>query len=94
MRHELAIPQQGAQTVKESPDRVDRIAEQFEEMGDELRECYLLLGRFDTITISGFPDDETAAQAILAVTEQGNVSSETVKAFSREAMRDLIAGLP
>lgn len=51
------------------------------------------MGRYDTITISEFPDDETAVQAVLAVTEQGNVSSETLKAFSRDATRDLIEGL-
>ncbi|WP_306059399.1 GYD domain-containing protein [Natronococcus wangiae] len=88
------LTQQGAQTVRESPERVDRIEDMFAEMGGELREFYMLMGRYDTITISEFPDDETAAQAILAVTEQGNVSSETLKAFSREATRELIGEIP
>jgi uncharacterized protein with GYD domain len=52
------------------------------------------MGQYDTITISEFPDDETAARAVLAVTEQGNVSSETFRAFSREESRDLLQGLP
>ncbi|RQG95803.1 GYD domain-containing protein [Natrarchaeobius chitinivorans] len=86
--------QRGAQTIRESPKRIDRIEDQFAEMGGELREFHMLMGRYDTITISEFPDDETATQAILSVTEEGNVSSETLKAFSREATRDLIEGIP
>ncbi|EMA41857.1 GYD domain-containing protein [Halobiforma nitratireducens] len=86
--------QQGAQAIKESPARVDHIEEQFAEMEGELREFYMLMGQYDTITISEFPDDETAAQAVLAVTEDGNVSSETFKAFSREEARTLIEDLP
>lgn len=86
--------QQGVENVRENPERIDRIEELFAELGGELLAYYMLLGRYDTITISEFPDDETAAQAILAVGEQGNVSSETMKAFSRAASRDLIDGLP
>ncbi|WP_243637878.1 GYD domain-containing protein [Natrarchaeobius oligotrophus] len=86
--------QQGAQTIRESPERINRIEERFAEVGGELREFYMLMGRYDTITISEFPDDETAAQAILSVTEDGNVSSETSKAFSRESTRALLDGLP
>ena len=86
--------QQGVETIRESPGRIDTIEEMFEEMGGELQDYYMLMGQYDTITISEFPDDETAAQAILAVTEQGNVTSETLKAFSREATRGLIDGLP
>ncbi|SDK39436.1 GYD domain-containing protein [Natronorubrum texcoconense] len=86
--------QQGVEDIEDSPERVDEIEELFEEMGGELRDFYMLMGQYDTITISEFPDDETAAQAILAVTEHGNVTSETLKAFSREATRELIDGLP
>ncbi|MDJ1434245.1 GYD domain-containing protein [Halostagnicola sp. A-GB9-2] len=85
---------QGVENIRESPDRIDEIEEMFEEMGGELQDFHMLMGQYDTITISEFPDGETAAQAILAVTEQGNVTSETLKAFSREATRELIDGLP
>ncbi|OVE83222.1 GYD domain-containing protein [Natronolimnobius baerhuensis] len=85
--------EQGAATIRDSPDRIDDITEHFEEMGGELREFYMLLGQYDTITISEFPDDETAAQAVLSVTEQGNVTAETSTAFSREETRAIIDGL-
>lgn len=85
---------QGVENVRESPARIDQIEDMFEEMGGQLHEFYMLMGRYDTITISEFPDDDAAAQAVLAVAEQGNVSSETLKAFTREETRDLIDGLP
>jgi uncharacterized protein with GYD domain len=86
--------QQGRENVRKSPERIDEIEEMFEDMGGELQDFYMLMGQYDTITISEFPDDETATQAILAVVEDGNVTSETLKAFSREATRELIDGLP
>ena len=86
--------QQGVANVRESPSRIDTIEEMFENMGGELQDFFMLMGQYDTITISEFPDDETAAQAILAVTEQGNVTSETLKAFSREEASELLEGLP
>lgn len=73
--------QQGVATVSETPARIDTIEEMFEDVGGELQDFFMLMGQYDTITISAFPDDQTAAQAILAVTEQGNVTSETLKAF-------------
>ncbi|PLK20739.1 GYD domain-containing protein [Natronobacterium gregoryi] len=79
---------------EDSPDRVDQLEETFEEMGGELHDFFMLMGQYDTITIGDFPDDEAAAKAILAVTEQGNVSSETIKAFSRETTRELLEDLP
>ncbi|NGM69044.1 GYD domain-containing protein [Natronolimnobius sp. AArcel1] len=85
--------QQGAAAIQDSPERIDRLETQFDELGGELREFYMLFGQYDTLTISEFPDDETAAQAVLGVTKQGNVSAETSRAFSRDDTRAIIDGL-
>ncbi len=53
---------QGVQAVRDSPEHVDRIEELFDEMGGQLEECYVLMGRYDTITISEFLDEKTAAR--------------------------------
>ncbi|ELY97608.1 GYD family protein [Natrialba chahannaoensis JCM 10990] len=86
--------EQGAASIRDSPDRIDRIEEQFEDLGGELKSFYMLMGQYDTITISEFPDDETAAQAVLSVTEAGNVSSETLRAFDRDATREVLESMP
>ena len=40
------------------------------------------------------PDDVTAAKASLAWGSQGNVSSETLRAFTEEEFRSIVAALP
>ena len=40
------------------------------------------------------PDDETVAKASMAIGSQGNVRIETLRAFSEEQYRDLVAALP
>ena len=40
------------------------------------------------------PDDETYAKAMLSLGAQGNVSTETLKAFSEDQFRKIVDSLP
>lgn len=85
---------QGIQNVKESPARLDRARAALAEMGVEIKAFYLTLGRYDIVTIIEAPDDATAAKALLAIGMQGNIGTETMKAFTEEEFREIVAGLP
>ncbi|ADD03942.1 GYD family protein [Natrialba magadii ATCC 43099] len=86
--------EQGAASIRDSPDRIDRIEEQFEDLGGELESFDMLMGQYDTITISEFPDVETAAQAVLSVTEAGNVRLDIPQVFERDATREGLESMP
>ena len=85
---------QGMRNIKESPKRLDAAKNAFKAVGGELKQWYLALGRYDAVVISEGPDDETAAKLMLAVGALGNVRSETMRVFTEEEYRKLIAALP
>jgi len=63
-------------------------------MGAELKQFYLVVGQYDIVTISEAPDDETIAKCALDVASKGNVTTETLRAFTEDEYRKIIAALP
>ena len=86
--------QQGIQNIKESPARVEAAKKAFQEMGARVKEFYSVMGRYDTVFIVEAPDDETIAKAALAVGSLGNVRTETLRAFTEDEFRKIVAVLP
>jgi uncharacterized protein with GYD domain len=89
----LRYTQQGIAKVKESPKRLDAAKKAAEKAGGKIHAWYLTMGKYDAVLISEFPDDEVAAQFMLSVGAQGNVSTQTLKAFTEAEYRKIIGGL-
>ena len=90
----LRWTQKGIENVKESPSRYDQFKETVKAAGGEVKTIYLTLGAYDLVTVIEVPDDETYARLVLAVASVGNVRTESLKAFTEEEYRSIIAGLP
>lgn len=90
----LTYTQQGIEKIKESPGRLGAAKEAFRAMGGELKKFYLVQGRYDAVVISEAPDSATAAKFALSIGSQGNVRTETLRAFSEDEFRSIIADLP
>jgi uncharacterized protein with GYD domain len=86
--------QQGVVKIKESSSRLDTARKAAEDMGGKIHDWYLLMGKYDGMFISEFPDDETIARFMLAVGAQGNVTTLTSKAFTEQEYRKIIAAIP
>ncbi|MBI5305100.1 MAG: GYD domain-containing protein [Chloroflexi bacterium] len=86
--------QQGAQNIKDSPARLDAAKKAFKAMGAELKQWYLVMGQYDAVVIAEAPDDETTAKLALAIGALGNVRTETLRAFTEDEYRKIIAALP
>ena len=86
--------QQGAAKIKESPARIDAARQTGRTMGVELKAWYLVMGRYDVVTIWEAPDDETFAKVLLAIGSLGNVSTETLRAFTEEEFRTIVSAMP
>lgn len=82
--------QQGIEHVSESPDRTEVARAEVESMGGTWKEFFVTMGRYDGIVVVEFPDDETAAQAALALASSGNVTTETLRAFTLDEFRDIV----
>lgn len=84
---------QGISRVKDSPNRLDSGREAFKKMGVEIKDTYLTMGRYDLVCMIDAPDDETLAQAMLSLGSQGNLTTETLKAFDEGQYRKIIGSL-
>src|SRR5713226_5991101 len=85
--------QQGIGKVKGSPKRLDEGRKAFKKAGVEIKDVYLTLGRCDLVCVIEARDDETYAKAILGLASQGNVSTETLKAFTEDQYRKIVGSL-
>jgi uncharacterized protein with GYD domain len=90
----LRFTEQGIRNIKDSPSRLDSAKKAFQAAGGELKQYFLLMGRFDALIIAEAPDDETAGKIALALGSLGNVKTETLRAFPEADYRKLIASLP
>ena len=89
----LKWTQQGVANVKASPKRLDAGRKAFKKAGAEIKETYLTMGRYDLVCVIDAPDDETVARVLLQLGSQGNVQTETLKAFSEEQFRSIVSSL-
>ena len=89
----MKFTQKGAENIKGGPTRLDQAKKMFRNKGAELKEFFLVMGQYDAVVITEEPDDSTAAGLRLAIGSLGNVSTETMRAFTEEEYRDIIKGL-
>jgi uncharacterized protein with GYD domain len=82
---------QGIKAVKESPERIRRATQAFEQLGGKLLDISLTMGQYDLVATFEAPDDETVTRFALTLGSAGNVRTTTLKAFSLEEF-DRIAG--
>ena len=85
---------QGIKTVKQSPQRLEAAKQATTAAGGRMIFFYLTMGQYDLVTLSEFPNDEAAARFLLTIGGQGNVRTTTLKAFTEDEYRRIIASLP
>ena len=90
----LRYTQLGIKNIKQSPGRLDAAKKAFKAVGAEVKDYYMVMGQYDAIVICEAPDDDTMAKLALTTGSQGNVHTETVRAFTEDEYRKLITGLP
>jgi uncharacterized protein with GYD domain len=90
----LKYTQKGAETIKQVPARIEAGRKAAKAVGADIKQIYLVMGRYDVVIVSEAPDDETAAKLALATGMQGNVQSETLRAFNEAEFKKILAALP
>jgi uncharacterized protein with GYD domain len=74
-------------------ERVEEGEHMITERGGALLGVYVTLGRYDVVEIFEAPNDERAAQIIVALSAGSDVTTETLRAFTREEAEAIIRGL-
>ena len=90
----LSFTGEGISNIKQSPDRVQSAREAVEAVGGTWIGYYVTLGRYDGVAIIDLPSDELAATVVVAIGAQGNVRTETMRAFSIDEFKDIINKVP
>ena len=90
----LKFTDQGIKTIKEGPSRLEKAKQALKSLGGELKSFHLVQGRYDAIVITEAPNDEVLARFALAIGSQGNVRTETMRAFNEAEYRKIVSGLP
>lgn len=85
---------QGIGKIKESPARIEAARRTARSIGAELKAWYLVMGRYDIVTIWEAPNDEAIARLALTIGSLGNVTTETLRAFTEDEFGKIVAALP
>jgi uncharacterized protein with GYD domain len=83
--------EKGVAEFKDTVDRAEAGKTLAGKFGGTLKEIYWTTGPYDLVAISEAPDDESATAFALTLASQGNVRTTTLRAFSAEEMRGVIA---
>ena len=86
--------QKGIENIKESPARLEKVKAAMKAAGGELKAFYLTMGHYDIVVVSEAPNDEAYAATMLAIGSAGAVRSETLKAFTEDEYKKIIAAIP
>lgn len=84
---------QGVHSIRESPARLDAAKKVLAADGIKLLNFYMVTGSHDMVIISEAPNDEAMAKSMLRTMSQGGITTETMRAFTEDEYRKIIAGL-
>ena len=88
----LRYTHQGSAKIKERPKRLDAAKKAAEKLGGKFHGWYLTMGQYDAVLISEFPNDDAVAKFTLSVGAAGNVTTETLRAFTEGEYRNIVSG--
>jgi len=89
----LRFTHEGMTRIKESPTRLDAARKAAEKVGGKVHAFYLTMGQHDAVILSEFPNDEAVAKFSLSAGALGNITTETLRAFTEVEYRNIIGAL-
>jgi uncharacterized protein with GYD domain len=87
----LQFTDQGIRSVKDTVQRAAAATAEAEKMGAKITQAFWTMGAYDLVLLVDAPDEETVSAFTLKLGSLGNVKSETMRAFGREEMENILA---
>ncbi len=85
---------QGLANVRDTVQRSTAFKNAAKKMGVKVQAVYWALGPFDGLIVFEAPDEEAATAAMLHLTSQGFVQTQTSRAFKASEVEAVLAKLP
>ena len=83
---------QGARTIKDSPDRFDAFKSLAEAAGITIKSVHWTTGAYDLVLVTEGPEEAVMALSIQTAA-LGNIRTQTLRGFSASEMRKMVSGL-
>jgi uncharacterized protein with GYD domain len=81
---------QGIANVKDTTKRADAFKTAAKKAGCTVKEIYWTLGQYDAITILEAPDDASATAVLMSLGKLGNISTQTLRAFTAAELAPIL----
>ena len=81
---------QGIRSVKDTTKRAAAARDAAAKFGATMTQIYWTLGRYDLVIVIEAADEQSASAFSLSIASAGNVRMETLLAFDREQMQDIL----
>ncbi|MCA9258073.1 MAG: GYD domain-containing protein [Planctomycetales bacterium] len=85
---------EGRQNILATCDRAASFTDSVAELGVSVRELLWSQGPYDGVIVFDAPSDEVAAAAMFKLGSEGNVTTETSRAYDAYEIRDVLTMLP
>lgn len=83
--------QNGITNVVDTVERANVVKAMAARLGMMMKEIFWTLGRYDVVAVFDAPDDQTMTALTLSVAKLGNIRTQTLRAFSHDEMKDILA---
>jgi uncharacterized protein with GYD domain len=88
-----SFTEQGIRTVRDTTKRADAVREAARRFGVTARDFYWTMGAHDVVVVFDAPDEASMTALSMSIAAQGNVRTQTMRAFSRDEMNAVLAKL-
>jgi uncharacterized protein with GYD domain len=87
----IQFTDQGIRNIKDTIKRGDAAMAEARKLGMKITEEFWTMGAYDVVVMFDAPNDETMSAFMLKIGSLGNVKSQTLRAFRREEMENILA---
>ena len=87
----IQFTDQGIRNIKDTVKRGDAAMAEAQKLGMKITEEFWTMGAYDVVVMFDAPNDETMSAFTLKIGSLGNVRSQTLRAFRREEMENILA---
>jgi uncharacterized protein with GYD domain len=87
----IQFTDQGIRNIKDTVKRGDVAIAEAEKMGMKILEEFWTMSAYDGVVVFEAPDDETMSAFVLKIGALGNVKGQTLRAFRRSEMEEILA---
>jgi uncharacterized protein with GYD domain len=85
---------QGIRQIKQTTERAKALGAMASKLGVKIKDTYWTMGAYDAVLVSDAPDDEAITALALNLGSLGNVRTQTMRAYSADEMKKILAKLP